>query len=210
MVLVVSKKTETANRLAAGLKSHIHQGFTCLLIQICYYIYIELRQTTQKDKAMQVNSENLDIFADADADKAKFFATLDVVTPELAEVLIAHFGGWKTFKDQAHLVYGNGILGIKSFTDIDSVVKIYQDNQKIVISYLMDLAVSLEYDNILDMLADSKGVREKYQYSEIALALFDRESPNHKDISPHAIWLAAQMFCFEYESFLFPIKQRLA
>lgn len=144
------------------------------------------------------------------SDKDKFYASHTNVPSDLADAIVEQFGGWDKFKDTAHLVYGNGILAIENFTNIELMTEVYHKNQELILGWLYKEAIYLDYEDVSDMLCSGRDGRvvdldaddlKKYTEAELTVALYNYEAKAHKEVANHVVRLVGQMFCFDMETF---------
>lgn len=153
-------------------------------------------------------------------DKERFLegCKYTVMKPEMAEVVFGMCGGWDEFKtaapraDDYSIIDISSILftaSIKGVDNTDEAVALYQNNQKLILEWLVDEANKLEYEDVIEFINGDRDARNipnvkppQYSDAEVATALFCFNSEAHKWVAQKVVRLAMQLLSHDYGSFL--------
>ena len=141
-------------------------------------------------------------------DKDKFVGGYTVMKHQLANVIFDLFGGWEAFKLNAPKADDYSIIENRAFTDVEYAVSVYQAHQKLFMEWLIDEAISLEYDDVIELVNGDRDIeldiidKRKHTDAEVALALFCYNVEAHNHTARQVVCLAMQLLCHDYGSFI--------
>ena len=150
------------------------------------------------------------ILTPAMTDKERFLEgdKYTVMKPAMAEIVFSMCGGWEQFKIAAPMADDYSTINLDAVNDANTAMTTYQNNQKIIIEWLIDEAEKLEYEDAIEFLNGDRNCRDlaniqplKHSDADVAAALFCYNTEAHKDVAQHVMRLAMQFLSHDYGSF---------
>ena len=117
----------------------------------------------------------------------------------LADIVIAQYGGEDAFLAAYTEVSNNGLDAIDT---VNTPIAFFTENKAAILAFAKVFAQSIGDGNAIDLISSLNGVRNDYSADEVAEALYDDQSADHKNIAVIVAAFVIEELAVSYSDFI--------